>query len=124
VVEDEPLVALEVATALEEAGYVVVGPAGTVRQALDLLARAPCQCAVLDVNLGAETAEPIAAKLITLGVPFLTVSGYSRAQQPHVFSGAPFLAKPVNPRLLVAELARSLNTTGPHPQHDGRAPSP
>jgi len=107
-VEDEALVALEVAGTLGEAGFEVIGPASTVRQALELLERKGCDAAVLDVNLGSETAEPVAARLGRSRTPFVTVSGYSREQQPAVFHGSPQLAKPLRPELLVAEVRRCI----------------
>jgi PAS domain S-box-containing protein len=107
-VEDEALVALEAAAALEAAGFAVVGPAASVAEAFELLDRFGCDCAVLDVNLGSETAEPIALRLTEEGVPFLTVSGYSRAQQPAVFKNAPFLAKPLILESLIAEIERHM----------------
>ena len=40
------------------------------------------------------------------GVPFLTLSGYSRAQRPAIFEGVPFVSKPLlRPELLIAEVA-------------------
>ena len=108
VVEDEALIAMEVVATLEDAGYQVVGPAGTVARALDLVERIGCDHAVLDVNLGRETAEPVALRLRALGVPFLSLSGYARAQQPPAFHGAPALSKPLRPKELLEELARAL----------------
>ena len=108
VVEDEALIAMEVVATLEDAGYQVVGPAGTVARALDLVERIGCDHAVLDVNLGRETAEPVALRLRALGVPFLSLSGYARAQQPPAFHGAPALSKPLRPKQLLEELARAL----------------
>lgn len=109
VVEDEALVALEIAGVLADAGFTVLGPAASVATALGVLAHERCDVAVLDVNLGAETSEPIATRLIADGVPFVTMSGYSRSQRPKVFGGSPFLGKPLTrPELLVAELHASL----------------
>ena len=108
VVEDEALVALEIASALSEAGYEVVGPASSVGRALDLIQRLGCDVAVLDINLGAETAEPIAEALARAGKPFLTISGYAPRQRPASFADAPHLGKPLRPEVLVAEVTRCL----------------
>ncbi len=111
VVEDEALVALEIASVLSDAGFQVLGPAANVAQALDVLSRGPCDVGVLDVNLGPETSEAVAERLIEAGVPFVTVSGYAPEQRPGVFAGAPFLGKPlVRPELLVAALSDCLAT--------------
>ncbi len=110
VVEDEPMIALDTAHALTEAGYDVIGPANSVASALALLAQSGCDAAVLDVNLGAYTAEPIAQELIRRGVPFIVTSGYTREQQPELMRTAPLLGKPVKPALLLAEIERCLGS--------------
>jgi PAS domain S-box-containing protein len=106
VVEDEVFIALEISEALTEAGFEVVGPAMAVGPALELMDTIGCDAAVLDINLGTETSEPIAHGLNRRGKRFVTLSGYSRDQHPGVFRGAPALAKPLRPQALVAELRR------------------
>ena len=116
VVEDEPLVGLAIAEEVERAGYTVIGPAGTVRQALELLQVSPCACAVLDINLGAETSEPVAIRLKDMGVPFITLSGYAPAQQPDIFRDATFLPKPLDSaRFLMALHGLMPQATPSHP---------
>ena len=111
VVDDEPVIAAEIAAMLEEAGLEVIGPASSVREALSLLEHEGCDAAVLDVNLGNQTSEPIA--LIRRGTPFVLVSGYSRTQLPGFFRSAPFIHKPLQPAELQAEIKRCLVATGP-----------
>jgi len=108
VVEDEPLVALEVAQVLAEARFEVVGPTRDVAGALSLLDRGGCDAAVLDINLGHETSEPVAIELAKRRIRFVTLSGYSRSQQGSSFDGAPALAKPLKPELLIATITRCL----------------
>ncbi len=112
VVEDEPLVAAEIAAILTDAGFEVLGPVGTVGQALALLERQGCDAALLDTNLGNETSEPIAGALIDLGKPFVIVSGCSREQLPQSLRTAPLIQKPPRPSLLEAELRRCLEPAG------------
>jgi PAS domain S-box-containing protein len=104
VVEDEAIVALEIEENLREAGFEVVGPAARVAEALELLNEFGCDAAVLDINLGTETSEPIALFLSEQRTPFVTVSGYSQDQRPSGFSGGAFLAKPLRKEHLVAQL--------------------
>lgn len=104
IVEDEPLLAFDLAQHVGEAGFAVVGPASSVQAALSLIEREGCDAAVLDVNLGRETAEPVALALKSRGTPFVILSGYSRAQHPLGFAGAPALTKPARPAELVAIL--------------------
>ena len=106
VVEDEPLAAIEVAEELAAAGFEVIGPARSVAQAFTLLDTHGCDFAALDVNLGNETAEPIAYRLLDAGTPFVTMSGYAREQLPSVFLNANLLVKPLRFGLLVKEIRR------------------
>ena len=108
VVEDEPLIAMDIAHTLSEAGYDVIGPASSVAQALALIAQSGCDAAVLDTNLGAETVEPVARELIRRGLPFIASSGYAREQQPEIMRTVPLLSKPLKPDMLIAEIVRCL----------------
>ncbi len=106
VVEDEALIAMEIAAIVSDAGFAVLGPVSTVQQALALIKNTGCTFAVLDTNLGTETAEPVALQLRAAGIPFVVVSGYSREQQPTGMRDAPLLGKPLDARSLVAEVRR------------------
>ncbi len=108
IVEDNALVALELAHAVQAAGFVVIGPACAVNGALELIAREGCDAAILDINLGKETSEAVALELKRWKTPFLVLSGYAPNQYPAVFRDAPALAKPLVPTLLIAELMRCL----------------
>jgi DNA-binding response OmpR family regulator len=81
-----------------------VGPAARVAEALELSNEFGRDAAVLDINLGTETSEPIALFLSEQRTPFVTVSGYSQDQRPSGFSGGAFLAKPLRQEHLVAQL--------------------
>jgi CheY-like chemotaxis protein len=70
VVEDDPIIALDVKATLERAGATVIGTAYRIAQALALL-DTEFDVAVLDFRLEAETAQPVAAKLSPRGVPLL-----------------------------------------------------
>ena len=69
VVEDEPIVALQIQGDLESDGHSVIGPAGTAEQGLELAAVATFDYAILDVRLGQTTSEQIANKLIERQIP-------------------------------------------------------
>jgi len=104
VVEDEPLLAMDVADQLTDAGFEVVGPATSVASALKLLDEVGCDVAVLDIHLGHENSEPVALALKSRGNPFVIVSGNSQRQFPPGFQGAPFLSKPISAAALVSLL--------------------
>ncbi len=110
VVEDEALPAMEIAATLSEAGYEVLGPAGSVAEAFRYLElNSGCDAALLDINLGPETSEPIARKLADSGTAFVAISGYSREQLPAIFAGTPFLPKPLDHAQLLEALRRLAN---------------
>ncbi|MEZ5961368.1 MAG: hypothetical protein R3C30_13230 [Hyphomonadaceae bacterium] len=104
-VEDEAIIAFDLAEQLATAGFENVSIATSL--AAGLAQCDACDVAVIDVNLGrGQTSEPIAAKLTTMGRPFVVVTGYGVDQLPDVFTTAPVLRKPLNFPLLVRELNR------------------
>ena len=75
VVEDDPLIALDLEDTLSRAGFDVVGVAANVEQGLDCIERDPPAAATLDYQLGRETSDPIASALDALEIPYCYVSG-------------------------------------------------
>lgn len=106
IVEDEALIAIEIADLLDQEGYEIVGPAASVQAALDHIERAGCDGAILDVNLGRETSEPVALRLKQMGTPFTVVSGYAREQLPPSMQDATLVGKPVSADALLSEIGR------------------
>lgn len=97
VVEDEYLLAADVARLLEQSGAEVIGPFPTVDQALSDLANGPLpDFALLDVNLRGVLVFPVAELLLSAGVPFLFVTGYDSGALPEIFADQPRLEKPVD----------------------------
>jgi DNA-binding response OmpR family regulator len=103
VVEDEPIIALDIAQTLSQAGADIVGPAHSVGQAMRLIEDKHPEAAVLDWRLERETSESIALRLTSLGVPFLFHTS-SRGHPHLVFPGVPIVDKPTRPDQLVAAL--------------------
>ena len=94
VVEDEFIIGLDIVQQLAEAGFEVLGPVPSVAKALELVARPGCDVAVLDVNLGGVTCEPVAEKLRASGKPFVVLTGYSPQNLAPYFNDATILTKP------------------------------
>src|SRR5690606_27173791 len=107
IVEDEPLIAMDLAASLAEAGFEVVGPAGRIDEALRLIGRARFDGALMDANLGGQAVDELAAALTRRNIPFAFVTGYGRESLPTAFAAAPMLTKPVDTAALV-KLARRL----------------
>ena len=97
VVDDEVLVAYDVAQIVEDLGAVVIGPAHDLERGLELAEREHIDFALLDVNLGSQMSTPIAESLRKRGIPFVLVSGYMRAHIPAALAEETLLRKPCTP---------------------------
>ena len=102
IIEDEPLVALELAAILADAGAEVIGPAATAEHARTIVEKGRIDGALLDGNLQGESVEAIAEALDACGVPFAFVSGYGRDHLPQGYGRVPAIGKPFNPAEIVA----------------------
>lgn len=104
-VEDEPLIAMEIEAELLSAGCEVIGPAGTLAGALRLVAESSCDAALLDANLGGQPVDTLATALTQRGIPFAFATGYGRDALPFAFrEQAAVLTKPFGPDQLLATL--------------------
>jgi len=112
VAEDEPLAALEITGILSEAGLQVVGPATTVREAMELGRGAAIAAGVLDVNLKGDLIFPVADLLSSRGAPVVLVTGYDTDTiLPERYRGLCVLRKPIDRKRLIEHLLPLL-----HPQ--------
>jgi DNA-binding response OmpR family regulator len=76
IVEDEPLIALDIAFALEAAGAVTL-TAHSLREARQLVECKDVSAAVLDFGLGDGDAEWLCHHLSDRNIPFVLHTGYS-----------------------------------------------
>ncbi|WP_157217161.1 response regulator [Flavisphingomonas formosensis] len=93
-VEDEFLLATDLAQALAAQGAEVLGPIATLAEAQQMLAGEPVDCAIVDINLQGTMAFPLLAALRDEGVPALVISAYPVDVLPPEHRGVSFLAKP------------------------------
>ena len=101
-VEDEYMLATDLAQYLERHGATVVGPVGSVAQAMPLTGAA-LDAAVLDINLRGERVYPVADALIARGVPIVFATGYDELLMQRPYIGRPICQKPIDkPALLTA----------------------
>lgn len=106
VIEDEYVLATYIGDILRKEGACLVGPFNNVSEALELLGASPSlTAAVLDINLGDETAFPIADRLHELGVPFVFTSGHDASLIPASHRDRPLLLKPVSAAAVTAALS-------------------
>ena len=104
VVEDEPIVALDLADVLEGSGATILGPAHSVAEARRLIADSQLDCAVLDVNLGRESVAPLVRQLGERNIPFVFMTGYNERYLAPLWRAYPILHKPAVPQELVDAL--------------------
>lgn len=95
VVEDEPLVALQLQSDLESDGHQVVGPAGDLAEGIALAQQEDIDAAFVDVSLGEDTSAEIADQLLARRIPFVFATGYTDVRMlPEHLRSVPRLAKP------------------------------
>lgn len=106
VVEDNFVLAESMRWALEGFGCEVIGPASTSERALELLEETGATAAILDIDLKGKSSAPVAEHLVSLGLPFLFLTGYESADLlPPSLHGCRCLNKPVDPEVLATALA-------------------
>lgn len=105
VLEDEALIALDLEAMLTDAGWHVLGPAGTLAKARALAESIRPDIACLDVNIGAETSHDFARALLARDIPVVFLSGRDARALPHDLREVPVLGKPVDEPALLRMLA-------------------
>lgn len=106
VIEDEPLIGMDIVASLEDAGATVEGPVASIEDACAIIASRYFDAALVDANLHGKPVGPIAAALMELDVPFAFATGYDRDGLPDGFQERPILGKPAGPEQVLAMVAR------------------
>jgi DNA-binding response OmpR family regulator len=107
IVDDEPLIALDIQQLLEQESYTVIGLAADNDEASSLIDRDSPEIVVLDAFLHGETAARTAEILRERNIPFLVATGYMRDQLDWIGS-EPLVQKPFRPEQLLQAVS-SLN---------------
>ncbi len=111
VAEDEYMLADDLCAELSDAGATVVGPAGNVGDALNLIGSGmEVDGAILDINLRGEMIFPAADLLAGRGVPFVFTTGYDASAIPNRFGAIARCEKPVDMAKVVQALGRAIRT--------------
>jgi DNA-binding response OmpR family regulator len=101
-VEDNPMIAMDIEDILHEHGIEKVRLATTLEDADHHLTDA-IDLAVLDFTLGSETTENLALRMQTLGIPFVFVSGFAeKLSMQQALKDTPIVVKPFQPEDLMA----------------------
>jgi DNA-binding NtrC family response regulator len=109
VVEDDPLLLMDLEATLESAGAIVVGLCQTLTDAMRRSDAVDFSVAVLDFRLGSDTVSPVARQLVTRGVPFVLYTGQSR-HEPSLaeWRDCSILEKPAPPRALISAVREAM----------------
>ena len=102
VIEDEILLSMDIETSLTDAGYQVIGPAGTIEAAKKLISDGKCDVALVDANLGGQPVDELADSLAQKNIPFAFVTGYGRDALPQEFRHNLLLGKPFSAEQLLS----------------------
>ena len=100
-VEDESMVAMMVEQVLTEFGLCVIGPYGTIDNALRAASEIPLDAAILDINLGGQSVYPVVDLLIAKGVPTAFISGYGIESVDGRYAHIPLMQKPIDRQALL-----------------------
>lgn len=113
IIEDEPLLAMELETNLSALGCKTLRSAATLDAASTFIENSECDAALVDVNLAGLQVDELAIALTKKHIPFAFVTGYGREALPSGFQDAIILSKPFAKEQLLGTLARLL-----HPRTD------
>jgi PAS domain S-box-containing protein len=108
IVEDEPLLAMELETNLHALGCKTLRAAATLDAAKAAIADSECDAALVDVNLAGRQADELAVALTRKNIPFAFVTGYGREGLPAGFKEAAILSKPFGKEELLGVFAQLL----------------
>jgi CheY-like chemotaxis protein len=109
IVEDEYFLAQDLANHFDGLGAEILGPAGTVADALTLLKSSGLDGAILDINLHGERVYPVADVLRQKRVPFVFASGYGSELEPVAYADVPRCIKPVDFSIVAKALADQID---------------
>jgi CheY-like chemotaxis protein len=104
-VEDEPLVGMMMSQMIGDLGAEVIGPFGTLGEAIAAGADG-LDAAVLDINVGGELVYPLAERLARRGTPMVFLTGYDAKSVDVRFASFNILTKPIDQADLASTLAR------------------
>lgn len=111
ILEDDPLLALDLEDFFTELGARVIGPVSSVEQALQAVSSG-IDGAVLDLNLRGVYSYPVIEILAKAGTPLVVCSGYAELPDTRTeLTDIVLLPKPCDLRVLQARLAEQIAAT-------------
>jgi two-component SAPR family response regulator len=114
IVEDEHIVALDIASKVTTRGGVVIGPVGTVDGALKAIKNSDVDGAIVDINLRGTLGFEVADALADRHIPFVFVTGYDAGAVPARHAEVIRVEKPVTPDFVCRALKAALAARSIH----------
>jgi len=115
VVEDEFIIALDVAETVRDLGYALEGPFADKKRAFLAIEEQLPDCAILDVFTGDGEVYPLADALTEAGVPIIFHSGHvSPSEVRERYPQAWACAKPCSPDKLIDVLQEAVERARVH----------
>jgi DNA-binding response OmpR family regulator len=105
IVEDEPLIALDLHAALRAAGADLIAATSSA-EALTLIRRNDMAAAIVDVNLANDDCFSVCQALFHRSVPFLFYTGHREAKVLTAWPDVPVLPKPTHHNEIIARVGQ------------------
>ena len=111
ILEDEPIIALDVDGILTDAGFEVAGILSTCAAAMEWLEANRADVALIDIDLHDGSCEHVAQRLHELGIPFVVFSGSEPTEGTidAVFLKGGWLEKPAPGSRIVSSVKTALD---------------
>lgn len=112
IVEDEPLVAIDIEEALRSAGAEVIGIGATVEKAMTLADTPNLHGAIIDLRLHGRSVRDVVQRLAERRTPCVLYTGAEGAQTASNWPAAPIVVKPARMEHLLDVLSRTIEKAG------------
>jgi DNA-binding NtrC family response regulator len=123
IVEDEPLIALDLEQALSSAG-AQVAISNTVDSALEAVEAPAVTAAIIDLRLHGHSVRDVVERLVTRDLAFVFYSGDAETLTARSWPSVPFLIKPLLAAQVVDMLARVVATKRGKPSQAQKGDTP
>lgn len=96
VVEDEPLLAMDIIDLIEQNNGIVLSHETTLDRGIAAFEQARPDACILNIRLGREMVYDLADRLLAAGIPFIFASSEPRKHIPARFASVPLHSKPID----------------------------
>lgn len=117
IIEDEPLVLLDLEDALAQAGARNLVPFSSIDDALAYLENEKPDAAIVDMLMHNQSSAQVVDVLLNAGVPVLVYSGAKpdpKNESERIFVGLNWLSKPASPETIMNALQLAHEVRHPH----------